>query len=75
MDLKGVQNQNEARNVENKDFPLGSDGKGDSVGRKSQGHLCYNVVGNLSAFCLCLETLLKAEFGRNSRPLNLQALV
>lgn len=75
MVLKGVQNLNEARNVESKDFSLGSDGKGDSVGRESQGHLCYNMVGNLSAFYPCLETLLKAEFGRNSRPLNLQALV
>lgn len=64
MVLKGVQNQNEARNVESKDFSLGSDGKGDSVRRESQGRLCYNVVGNLSAFYihawrLCLKLNLE----------------
>lgn len=58
--------------MESKDFSLDSDGKGESVGRENQSHLCYNVEGDLSAFYPCLETLLKAEFGTNSRPQNLQ---
>ena len=43
-------------------LPGDLEGKEDSIEKWSRGHVCYTLAKNLSALCLCPETLCEAKF-------------
>lgn len=57
----GSAEQNVDKNVDSKDcVHRVSDGNEDFLGNWTGSHSCYILAKNLSAFCLCPETLCEA---------------